>query len=139
MTSLSKPCNVTVSHLLIDRGGPKRLEDTHFFYKLIWSWLGVFKSKIFVVFTKIIAICLQVKKIKCECNPFGPWASRPMHYCDRGAHPLRIVQVWKIISQHQIIVQKWIFLCLTRTLVRIIGNFLKVFSFLKIGRKSIKT
>ena len=29
------------------------------------------------------------------------------------------------------------FLCMTRTLVRIIGNFFKFFSFLKIGRKSI--
>ena len=52
---------------------------------------------------------------------------------------LRIVQVWKIISQQQIIVQTWIFLCMTRTLVRIIGIFFQVFSFLKICRKSIKT
>ena len=52
--------------------------------------------------------------------------------------PLGLVQVWKIISPHQSIVQAWIFLCMTRTLVRMNGNFFKFFSLLKISRKSIK-
>ena len=81
------------------------------------------------------------KKCQFELQSWLPLWSEfgPLHYCDRGAPPLRIVQVWKIISQHKTIVQTWNFLCVTPTLVRIIGNFFKFFSLLKIGRKSIKT
>ena len=63
-----------------------------------------------------------------------------LHYCDRGAPPpLGLVKVWKIISQHQILLQTWKFLCVTGTLVRLNGHFFNFFALKKIGRKSIKT
>ena len=48
---------------------------------------------------------------------------------------LWIVQVWNIISQHQIIVQTWNFFCLKGTLVRIIENFFKFFHNYKLAEK----
>ena len=77
-------------------------------------------------------------KIMWKKNEMDLQQSYTMHYCNRGAPPLRIVQVWKIISQHQIIVKTWKFLCMTQTLLKIIINFFKFFSLLKICRKSIK-
>ena len=61
-----------------------------------------------------------------------------LHNCDRGAPPLRIVQVWKIISQHQIIVQTWNFLCMTQTLVRMNEQIFKFFALLKIALPSTR-
>ena len=46
------------------------------------------------------------------------WKMDSLHYCDRAAPPIGLVQVWKIIFQHQIIVQSWNFLGMTRTLVK---------------------
>ena len=50
-----------------------------------------------------------------------------LHNYILGAPPLGLVQVWKIISPHQIIVQTWKFLCMTWTLERINRNFFKFF------------
>ena len=54
-----------------------------------------------------------------------------------GVHPLGLVQVWKIISEPQIIVQKWIFLCMIGILVRMDVIFVNFFALSKVGRKSL--
>ena len=58
-----------------------------------------------------------------------------MHYCDRGTPPaLRIVQVWKVISQHQIIVQTWQF-CDDPNTSKINWEFFQVFYYKKLAEK----
>ena len=60
----------------------------------------------------------------------------PLHNYILGAPPLGLVQVWKIIFPHQIIVQTWNFLYMTQTLVRINGIFFfHFFHYNKIAEK----
>ena len=51
--------------------------------------------------------------------------------------PLGLVQVWQVISQHQIIVQTWNFLWMTWTLVRMNGIFVLFLKMAEKGKNSL--
>ena len=55
-----------------------------------------------------------------------------------GAPPLELSQLWQVISQHQIIVKTWNFLCMSLKLVRMYGIFWGTLYIEKMAKKNKK-